>query len=276
MQQLYFSTLCIRLFLKETEMRQYIVDAFTEEVFKGNPAAVCVMDAWLSDEMMLKIAKENNLSETAFTVAEDDMYHLRWFTPGGEIDLCGHATLATAYVIARFIHPAVKVIRFRTLSGVLEVTREGELFEMDFPAFTLRQVPVTPEMAAAVRLKPAEAYLGRDLLLVVDDEEDVRSLDPDLQKIAELEGQLLHVTSRGKDFDCVSRSFAPKLHIPEDPVCGSGHCYIVPYWAEKLGKHDIHAFQASERSGILFCSHQGERVKLRGKAALFSIAELYC
>ncbi len=256
------------------KMKQYIVDAFTDEVFKGNPAAVCIMDTWLSDTLMLKIVKENNLSETAFAVKEGDTYHLRWFTPSGEIDLCGHATLAASYVITRFIDPDLPVIRFTTLSGILEVTRKGDLFEMDFPSFNLAPVPVTDEMADAIGVRPLEAYLSRDLLLVLEKEQEVRNLTPDLAKVRELPGELLHVSSKGSSYDCVSRSFAPKLQIDEDPVCGSGHCHIVPYWANRLGKDDILAFQASERTDILHCQMDGERVRLSGKAALFSIAEL--
>jgi PhzF family phenazine biosynthesis protein len=256
-------------------LKQYVVDAFTDKVFGGNPAAVCVMPAWLPDELLMNIARENNLSETAFAVREDGDYHLRWFTPGGEIDLCGHATLATAYVIMRFYRPEETALKFRTLSGTLTVKKNGDLYEMDFPAYELSPVPVTIEMEEAIGARPLEAYIGRDLLCVMDSEETVRGLSPDMNKLCGLDGALLQVTAPGRNFDCVSRSFAPKLNVPEDPVCGSGHCHIIPYFARRLGKSDLLAYQASARGGILYCSIQGDRVKLSGKAVLFSEAEIH-
>ncbi|MDP4146704.1 MAG: PhzF family phenazine biosynthesis protein [Bacillota bacterium] len=255
-------------------MRQYVVDAFTDKVFGGNPAAVCVMDKWLSDEIMMNITRENNLSETAFAVREGSDYKLRWFTPGGEIDLCGHATLATAYVITKFIEPEITEVRFQTLSGLLVVVKKGELLEMDFPSYELKKVDVTEVMVEAIGVRPLEAYMGRDLLCVLESEEEVNKLNPNQEKINGLDGLLLHVTARGKEFDCVSRSFAPKCNVPEDPVCGSGHCHIIPMWANKLEKNNLVAYQASPRGGILYCEYQGERVKLSGKAALYSIADI--
>lgn len=256
-------------------MKQYVVDAFTDKVFGGNPAAVCVMEAWLPDELLLKITRENNLSETAFAVWEGEQYHLRWFTPGGEIDLCGHATLAAAYVITRFIRPDSKTVRFQTQSGLLTVEKEGELFTMDFPAYGLRPVPVTEEMAEAIGARPEKAFLGRDLLCVMDSEETVRQLNPDKNKLLALDGLLLHVTARGTEYDCVSRSFAPKLHVEEDPVCGSGHCHILPYWIRELNKPALAAYQASRRGGVLYGRMAGDRVCLSGKAALYSEAEIH-
>jgi PhzF family phenazine biosynthesis protein len=255
-------------------MRQYVVDAFTDKVFGGNPAAVCVMDEWLSDETMMKITRENHLSETAFAVKEGSDYKLRWFTPGGEIDLCGHATLATAYIITKFIEPETTEVRFQTLSGLLPVVKKGELFELDFPSYELKKVDVTEAMAEAIGVRLLEVYMGRDLLCVLESEEEVRNLNPNLEKLKALEGLLLHVTAKGKEFDCVSRSFAPKLNVPEDPVCGSGHCHIIPFWSNRLGKTDLVAYQASPRGGTLYCEYQGERVKLSGKAALYSIADI--
>lgn len=254
-------------------MKQYIADAFTDEIFKGNQAAVCVMEDWPSEDRMMHIAGENNFSETAFMVKEESgRYHLRWFTPGGEIDLCGHATLASGYVLFRFYETAAEKIVFDTLGGQLTVTRKGDLYEMDFPAYELKQVPVTKAMEEAIGVRPLEAWMGRDLLCVLPTEEDVRKAVPDQKKVEALDGLLLHITAKGKETDCVSRSFAPKLMIEEDPVCGSGHCHIVPYWAEKLHKNDILAYQASARGGTLYCRMKGNRVKLAGKAALYSIA----
>lgn len=255
-------------------MKQYVVDAFTDKIFSGNPAAVCIMAAWPGDELMLKIARENNLSETAFAVAEGAGYRLRWFTPGGEIELCGHATLATAFVLMNYYGQGEQV-RFTTLSGELTVTKVGEMYEMDFPAYDLQAVAVTDEMVAALGVRPAAAYIGRDLLCVFDDEEQIRDFKPDFAKICELPGLLLQITAPGSKSDCVSRTFAPKLDVPEDPVCGSGHCHIVPYWAARLGKDEIHAYQASPRGGELFCRMSDGRVKLAGKAALYAIAEIF-
>lgn len=256
-------------------MKQYIVDAFTDQVFHGNQAAVCVMEKWIPEDLMMNIAMENNLSETAFVVKEGDKYHLRWFTPGGEIDLCGHATLATAYVMLRFYIPDSDRVVFSTLSGDLVVTvKDSGVLEMEFPAYKLNKIEVTKEMSDAIGAVPKEAYLGRDLLCVLDDESMVRSLAPQMDKVKELDGLLLHVTAQGKDTDCVSRSFAPKLNVTEDPVCGSGHCHIIPYWADKLGKNELTAYQASKRGGTLYCRMAGDKTFMAGKAALFSEGEI--
>ena len=193
-------------------MRQYAIDAFTDHVFAGNPAAVCVMDKWLDEEKMMAITIENNLSETAFAVKEGEKYHLRWFTPGGEIDLCGHATLGTACAIMSFVDTALTEVTFTTLSGDLTVVRHGDLSEMDFPAYELKSVPVTQAMADAMNgAMPKAAYMGRDLLCVFDDEAVVRNMTVDQEKVRALDGLLLHATAPGKDVDCVSRSFAPQV-----------------------------------------------------------------
>lgn len=255
-------------------MKQYIVDAFTDQLFHGNQAAICVLDRWLDENLMMDITRENNFSETAFTVKEGDRYHLRWFTPGGEIDLCGHATLACAVVLMNYYEKNAERIVFDTLSGELTVDRRDDLYEMDFPAYDLRPVEITQEIIDAVGKTPAEAYLGRDLLCVFRDEAEIRSMTPDMEKVKALDGLLLQVTAPGTDCDCVSRSFAPKLAVREDPVCGSGHCHIVPYWARKLQKDRIVAYQVSQRGGTLYCRMEGDRVKLAGKAVLFSEAEL--
>lgn len=256
-------------------MKCYHVDAFTKEIFKGNPAVVCVMDSWPSDELMQDIARENNLSETAFTVKNGTVYDLRWFTPGGEIDLCGHATLATAYVLAHFVEPDEDVFRFHTLGGELTVKKDGELFAMDFPAYDMKEVAVTDAMERAVGVRPTSAYMGRDLVCVLPSAELVKRAQPDLEQVKALDGLLLHITAQGIGYDCVSRSFAPKLDVAEDPVCGSGHCHIVPIWANQLGKEDIKAYQASKRGGELYCRTAGGRVTLAGYACLYSVAELY-
>ena len=256
-------------------MKQYVVDAFTEKVFAGNPAAVCVMDKWLDDTTMQNIALENNLSETAFAVKEGDAYHLRWFTPGGEVELCGHATLATAYVITHFIEPEMKNVAFDTLSGRLTVTRQEDLLVMDFPSFQLNPVPVTEQMTEALGVKPVEAYYGADMVCVLENEEQVRNVHPNQDLIRQMEGTCLHVTALGHEYDCVTRSFAPKCNVAEDPVCGRGHCHIIPCWAARTGKREFTAYQASARGGVLYCSYAGERTVLRGKAALFAEAEIF-
>ncbi|MBQ7759305.1 PhzF family phenazine biosynthesis protein [Anaerotignum sp.] len=256
-------------------MKCYHVDAFAEKVFEGNPAAVCVLDKYPSDELMLKIAIENNLSETAFAVKEGENYHLRWFTPGGEIDLCGHATLGTSYVLFSFFEKEATSITFNTMSGPLTVVKKGDLLEMDFPAYELKEVPVTDQMEEIFGVRPVEAWLGRDLLCVFEKEADVVNMAPDHGRITELDGLLQHVTAKGTNYDSVSRSFCSKLAITEDPVCGSGHCHIVPFWAQKLGKNQIIARQASKRGGTLHCNLNGDRVTLAGSAVLYSIADLY-
>lgn len=256
-------------------MKQYVIDAFTDQVFHGNQAAICIMDEWLPEDLMMDITKENDFSETAFAVKEGSKCHLRWFTPGGEIDLCGHATLACAYVLFRFYITDADEVVFSTLSGDLVVKRKGDLLEMEFPAYELRSVPVTKAMEEAIGAKPLEAYMGRDLLCVFDDEETVRGLRPDMAKLLDLDGLLLQVTAPGVDVDSVSRSFAPKLNVSEDPVCGSGHCHIAPYWAKKLGKEEIVAYQASQRGGTLYCRVSGDKVFIAGKAVLFSECEIH-
>ena len=256
-------------------MKQYVVDAFTDRVFHGNQAAVCVLDAWLPEELMMNITRENNFSETAFTVREGEKWHLRWFTPGGEIDLCGHATLGTAFVLLNYYEKEAQQVVFTTLSGDLTVTRRGELLEREFPAYELKKADVTAAMEDALGASVKEAYIARDLLCVLDDEQTVRDLKPDLEKIKQIDGLLVHVTARGRDEDCVSRSFAPKLSVAEDPVCGSGHCHIIPYWADLLGKDELVAYQASKRGGTLYCRREGSKIFMAGKAALYSVDELY-
>ena len=261
-------------------MKQYVVDAFTDTVFKGNPAAVCIMDSWIDDDLMLSITRENNLSETAFAVKENKKYRLRWFTPGGEIDLCGHATLATAFVITNFYEKNIDKIVFDTLSGELTVHKKGELFELNFPSYDLKSVEITEEIIDAIGVKPLEVFIDRDLVCVLENSELVEKFEPNLEKMKLLDGLLLHITAKAdenSEFDCISRSFAPKLDVAEDPVCGSGHCHLVPLWSDKLGKNEIVAFQASKRTGILYCKLDREknRVSLSGKAVLFAVSEIF-
>ena len=256
-------------------MKQYIVDAFTKRVFHGNPAAVCVMEAWLSDELMQQIAIENNLSETAFMVREGERYHIRWFTPGAEVNLCGHATLATSFVLTRFFDPQAEELVFTSLSGELRVRKADELLELDFPSRMPRPVPFTTQMRQLVHGLPAQAYVDRDLILVLEDEQSVRDYIPDYAAISALEGELgLFITAPSRSYDFVSRTFFPKLKINEDPVCGSAHCNLIPYWAKRLGKTKMTAYQASPRGGVLYCEDRGDRVRIGGHAVLYSEAEI--
>ena len=256
-------------------MKQYVVDAFSDKVFHGNQAAVCVLDTWPSEDLMMDITRENNFSETAFTVKEGEKWHLRWFTPGGEIDLCGHATLGTAFVLLNFYEKDAERVVFTTLSGDLTVTRTGELYEMEFPAYELMPVEITDTIRDVLGTEPKAAYIARDLLCVLDNAEQVRAYVPDAEAIKLLDGLLLHITAPGDNEDCVSRSFAPKLSVLEDPVCGSGHCHIIPYWADRLGKDELVAYQASKRGGTLYCRREDSRIFMAGKAALYSIDELF-
>ena len=256
-------------------MKQYIVDAFTDKAFSGNPAAVCVMDSWPSEEAMMNLAMENNLSETAFIVKEEEGYHLRWFTPGTEVELCGHATLASSYVILTFYEPDSSIVRFNTLSGVLTVRKKGDLYEMDFPTYPLKEIPVTDEMEQAFGIRPVEAVLGLDLICVFETEEQVRSMQPDQGRLMKIEGRIQNATARGKETDCVSRSFCPKLSVAEDPVCGSAHCQIADYWSGRLGKKEIFAYQASRRGGYLYCEMREDgRINISGKAALVAVSDI--
>ena len=256
-------------------MKQYIVDAFTDKPFAGNPAAVCVMDKWPAEASMMKLAMENNLSETAFIVKEPEGYHLRWFTPGNEVELCGHATLASSFVILNYVEPESSSVSFNTMSGMLTVTRKGDLYEMDFPTYELKEIPVTDDMEKAFGVRPVKAVLGLDLVCIFDNEEQVRNMQPDQGMLMKIEGRLQNATAAGSDADCVSRSFCPKVAIPEDPVCGSAHCQIADYWSQVLGKKEILAYQASRRGGYLYCElKENGRIAISGKAALVAISEI--
>ena len=257
-------------------MKQYIVDAFTDRVFGGNPAAVCVLDGYPEDELMMSITLENNLSETAFAVPEKDDYHLRWFTPGGEIDFCGHATLATGFTILNVYHPEWDRVKFYTMSGEMLVERKEDRYEMDLPAYDLQPREVTDQMEKVLGFRPLEAWMARDLVCVLENEEQVRNCTPDFAAMMELDGLMCHVTAMGSgEYDCVSRSFGPKLKINEDPVCGSGHSHILPYWFKKLGKEAVAAWQASRRGGALYGVDHGSRIRLSGKAVFFAESNLH-
>ena len=244
------------------------VAAFAEAPFQGNPAAVCSLDAWLPDSLLQSIAAENNLSETAFVVGADGCYSLRWFTPSCEVDLCGHATLAAAHVVFQQ-DDAHEQITFESRSGDLLVRRKGERLTLDFPVQKARPCDAPEALNKALNLNPVACLQGVDLIAVVADEATVQSLTPDLTRVASLPGRGLIVTASGSDVDFVSRFFAPGLGIDEDPVTGSAHCSLAPYWAERLGRNSLQALQLSERSGSLHCQLQGERVLITGRVMPF-------
>lgn len=247
----------------------YQVDAFTSRMFAGNPAAVCPLEDWLEDSVLQAIAAENNLSETAFFVDSGDRFHLRWFTPAVEVDLCGHATLAAAFVILNYLEPRREEVRFDTRSGELAVRRDGSLLAMDFPARPPVPCDVPEGLVEALGATPAGTFRSRDLMALFETEEEVRALRPRMELLAQVDAFAVIATAPATDADFVSRFFAPRNGIPEDPVTGSAHCTLVPYWARRLGKSSLHARQVSARGGELWCRDEGERVTLKGGAVLF-------
>ncbi|MBN1540571.1 PhzF family phenazine biosynthesis protein [candidate division KSB1 bacterium] len=252
----------------------YQVDAFTNHLFQGNPAAVCPLDDWLPDSLLQRIAAENNLSETAFFVRKKDRFELRWFTPVSEVDLCGHATLATAFVL--FIRGAAKNrLEFLTQSGVLTVEKEDDWLHMDFPAWPAEPVSAPPLLFEALGVEAKEIYKARDLLVVLDSEAEVRAVKPDFGSLVKIDAMGIIVSSIGVSADFVSRFFAPREGIPEDPVTGSAHSMLVPFWAKRLGRKDLSAMQVSGRGGFLRCRERGERVEIAGQAVLFARGELF-
>jgi PhzF family phenazine biosynthesis protein len=253
-----------------SNIRMFQVDAFADRLFTGNPAAICPLDHWLPDSTMQSIAAENNLAETAFFVREGDSYHLRWFTPAIEVDLCGHATLASAYVIMACLQPGLESVSFHSRSGELIVRRDGDLLALDFPARPPQHCDVHPRLIEALGTVPLEVLAARDYLVVYQNEEQVRTLQPNMELISILDRFAVIVTAPGNgQVDFVSRFFAPAHGVPEDPVTGSAHCTLVPYWAKRLGKNRLHAQQVSKRGGDLFCENRGERVTIAGKAVLY-------
>jgi PhzF family phenazine biosynthesis protein len=248
------------------------VDAFTGQPFKGNPAAVCPLEVWLDDEVLRSVAAENNLSETAYFVREGDNYRLRWFTPRFEANLCGHATLASGFVLLTILEPQREFVRFETRSGSLTVRRENGLLCMDFPALPPWVCPDPP--AALIEGLSAKAsdisvlQIKDNYFVVYKTEADVRAVRPNLSLLEKLHPAGVAVTAAGKDADFVSRYFAPSYGIPEDPVTGSTHCSLTPYWAQRLGKNSLRARQVSERGGELWCELAGDRVMIKGKAVL--------
>ena len=255
----------------------YQIDAFTEELFGGNPACVVPLKEWLSDELMLKIAKENAVAETAFFMEKGDKFQLRWFTPEFEMDLCGHATLATAHCLKTILKDKRNAYTFDTLSGELNVSVENDLYHLNFPS-RMPIVSLLPEtISKSLSIQPKEVYKSRDYVLVYEQEEDIMGIKIDRQLFDQinLDPGGVVVTARGDNCDFVSRFFTPQSSILEDPVTGSAHCSLIPFWASKLGKDDLTAMQLSERVGKLFCQNKGDRVVISGKAKTYSIGSFW-
>ncbi len=255
----------------------YQADAFTDKLFGGNPAAICPLDDWLPDETMQKIAVENNLAETAFFVRNKDGYKLRWFTPEYEIDLCGHATLAVAHILFTELGFKQDTILFETVkAGTLTVIKNGDKYTMNFPSRPAISIEIPNGLAEALGAKlPLEVLRSRDYLLIYESEDDIREISPDFFALSKMDTVGVIITAPGKDVDFVSRFFAPGAGIPEDPVTGSAHCNLIPYWADKLGKSKLHTYQLSARKGELWCELKGDRVLISGKAITYLKGEIF-
>lgn len=241
------------------------VDAFTEKVFHGNPAAVCLLDEWLNDELMQAIAVENNLSETSFVIKSSDEFHIRWFSPNGEINLCGHATLAAGFVLFEEGLCNSSRIEFNSPGGKLGVSKQDDIYTLDFPKLNFELIEQTESITSLIDKKIVEAYESQyDLMLILGSELDVTQVRVDLNRLSKHKSRGLILTSTSEDYDFYSRCFYPKHHIPEDPVTGSAHCVLAPYWSHKLSKKKLHALQGSVRKGELFCQVSEDRVYLSG------------
>ena len=253
----------------------YQIDVFTSVPFKGNPAAVVPFNAWPADEVMQNIALENNLAETAFFIPDGDDYGLRWFTPTVEMDLCGHATLATGYLIFEILGTDKKILRFQTLSGELTVEKDGDRYVMDFPSRPASLIEAPAGLIEAIGAEPKEVLHASDYLLVYENEARVKAINPDFAALKKVASRGAIVTAPGDTSDFVSRFFAPAVGVDEDPVTGSTHTTLIPYWAERLGKNDLFARQVSSRGGELFCEFKGDRVKIGGNAVTYLKGEIY-
>ena len=253
----------------------YHVDAFADTLFTGNPAAVCPLDEWLTDEVMQKVAFENNLAETAFFVRNADGFDIRWFTPLVEVDLCGHATLASAHVIFNHLGWDNSTIDLKSRSGKLVVTREGEMIILNFPADIIKPSDPPELLLKSLNIVPLESYSGKtDFMLVLASQKEVELLDPDFELMKKSGGRGVIVTAKGETVDFVSRFFGPQVGVNEDPVTGSAHTTLTPYWSEKLGKKELTALQLSKRKGRLWCKDLGERTEIAGKAVTYMIGSI--
>jgi PhzF family phenazine biosynthesis protein len=247
----------------------WVIDAFTNRRFGGNPAGVCPLDRWLDDAVMQSIAAENHLAETAFLVPRGDDFDLRWFTPVCEIDLCGHATLASAWALFHLAGVTRPALTFHTKSGALTVTREADRLVLDFPALPGQPWTAPESLSQALGVAPREVLRAADLMCVLASEAEVRAVRPDFRALAEFETRGIIITASGSDADFVSRFFGPAVGIDEDPVTGSAHCTLIPYWSRRLGKTHLFARQRSPRGGELWCEDRGERVRIAGQAVLY-------
>jgi len=253
----------------------YQVDAFTDKLFGGNPAAVCILDNWLDEQLMQSIAAENNLAETAFIVKTEQGYDIRWFTPTVEVDLCGHATLASAHVVFNYLGGQNEIAFHSGRSGALKVTRSGDMLTLDFPADEMKAIETPFDLAKGLGMQPLETFRGKtDLMAVLETEEQVTGLEPHFGILASLECRGVIVTARGDNSDFVSRFFAPQSGIDEDPVTGSAHTSLTPYWSEKLGKKELTAVQLSKRRGYLTCKNAGSRVEISGNAVTYLTGQI--
>ena len=259
------------------KLKIYQVDAFAEKVFTGNPAAVCPLPAWLSDDIMQSIAAENNLAETAFYVKDGNTFHIRWFTPLVEVDLCGHATLAAAYVLFHHEGYAGETINFHShRSGALTITMNNELISMDFPADSIQQVDLSQEILDCFNHKPVEVFKGKtDFMVVFSNESQVKEIEVSYDRVEALGGRGVIITAPGERSDFVSRFFAPQVGIKEDPVTGSAHTSLTSYWSKRLSKNSLSAIQLSARGGFLKCEISGDRIIISGKAALYMDGFIY-
>jgi PhzF family phenazine biosynthesis protein len=255
------------------KLEYFEVDAFASKPFHGNPAGICPLEKWLDDDLMQNIAAENNLSETAFFVPRGDDYELRWFAPSVEIDLCGHATLASAFILFSELGRSGDQVRFHSKSGPLVVSRKGDILTLDFPSRPPKPATIPDALIAGLGKKPVQTLKARDYFALYESAKDVKSLKPDLALLGTLDEKVI-VTAPGVDCDFVSRFFAPTAGVPEDPVTGSAHCTLIPYWSARLGKTKMFARQISQRGGELFCELAGERVLIGGKAVLYSRGQI--
>jgi len=252
------------------KLRMYQIDAFTDKLFHGNPAAVCPLREWLTDDRMQNIATENNLSETAFFIPKDSRYHIRWFTPAVEVDLCGHATLASGYVLFHLEGFAGQVVEFDSRSGVLAVRRDGDLLTLDFPVDTPAEVEAPDELVRALGVRPLAAWRGKaDYMLVYGSQLEIERINPDFGLLSRVPARGIIVTAEGEEADFVSRFFGPRAGVNEDPVTGSAHTTLTPYWAARLGKQELRAIQVSRRRGWLQCRMAGDRVEISGQARAY-------
>lgn len=257
--------------MKSTGLHAYHIDAFAGQVFSGNPAVVCPLDRWLDEAQLELIARENNQPATAFFIQSGDGYELRWFSPTVELDLCGHGTIAAAAVLFNYVAPARQSLMFKTKGGPIRVEKVGPLISMDLPVIKAVPCPTKPEdLVRALGKEPRQVLKSRNYLAIYDRPEEIQSIAPDMARLKEIECLGVIVTSQGQDCDFVSRYFAPRIGIPEDPATGSTHCTLAPYWSKRLGKRKLHAVQLSSRRGELWCEHLDDKVRISAQAVLYS------